>query len=110
MYALFNTDLKFIGYSPDMPSQPHILKKEIPTHQNNLNVWKWSGDFNSGKMVSIFEEGFPDEEIEAEKAEDIPLTMDDLEMEKIILDHESDLEIDKFIAEYDMTNIVMFDK
>ena len=50
------------------------------------------------------------EEIEAEKAEDIPLTIDDLEMEKIILDHESDLEIDKFIAEYDMTNIVMFDK
>jgi hypothetical protein len=67
MFALFNSDLKFIGYSPDMPAQPHILKKEIPSHQRDLNVWKWQGDFNSGKMVSLFEEDVQDEEVEAEK-------------------------------------------
>jgi len=67
MFALFNTNLNFIGYSPDIQDQPHILKKEIPEHQRDLNVWKWEGNYTDGKMVSIFEEGIPQEELEEQK-------------------------------------------
>jgi hypothetical protein len=67
MYVLFNKDNKFIGYSPDISPQANILKKEIPSSQQDLNVWKWVGDYHTGKMVSIFEENFNQEELEEEK-------------------------------------------
>ena len=67
MFVLFNKDKNFIGYSPDSPPQVDILKIEIPEDKKNLNEWKWSGNFDNGKMVSIFEEGFPEENINEEK-------------------------------------------
>lgn len=67
MYALFNSEKNFIGYSPDIPPDSNILKKEIPESRSNLNIWKWEGSYDEGKMVSILEEGFPKEQIEYEK-------------------------------------------
>ena len=63
-------------------------------------------DIDLDRMIEI------GEEIDAENVEDIPLLIEDsdLEMENIILDHEKDLEMDKFIAEYDMTDVVFFNK
>lgn len=67
MFVLFNKDKNFIGYSPDIPPQVDILKIEIPEDKKNLNKWKWVGNFDSGKMVSIFEEGYPEDIIAEEK-------------------------------------------
>lgn len=67
MYALFNKDKIFIGYSPDIPPQTDILKKEIPDLKKDLRTWKWVGDYDNGKMISIFEEGYSEEDLEKEK-------------------------------------------
>lgn len=67
MFALFNLDKKFIGYSPETIPGDHILTKQIPPDQQDLNLWKWSGDFSNGKMVSVFEQDYPEEEFEEEK-------------------------------------------
>lgn len=52
MFALFNQDKKFIGYSPNPPNVPglKILKKEIPAEYGNLKEWAWRGDYDTGGM------------------------------------------------------------
>lgn len=67
MFVLFNKEKKFIGYSPDIPSQVDILKKEIPSSKSDFSVWKWVGDFDNGSMISVFEEGYPKEDLDLEK-------------------------------------------
>jgi hypothetical protein len=67
MFVLFNKEKKFIGYSPDIPSQVDILKKEIPASKRDFSVWKWVGDYDNGSMISIFEEDYPKEELDLEK-------------------------------------------
>ncbi|NBO98598.1 MAG: hypothetical protein EBU90_00455 [Proteobacteria bacterium] len=66
MFALFNTDKTFIGYSPDIPENSNILKKEIPEEQSDVTLWRWDGDYDSGRMVPV-DIGYPIEEIELER-------------------------------------------
>jgi len=65
MFVLFNKNKEFVGYSPDIPDNPSLLKKEIPKDKSNINIWKWEGDYDTGKMIYI-ENGYPIEEIELE--------------------------------------------
>lgn len=51
MYALFNKEKKFIGFSPDQI--PNSLIKEIPKEQSDFTLWKWQGDYDTGKMILI---------------------------------------------------------
>lgn len=55
MYALFDKDKKFIGYSPDFPENPglNIFKFKLPEDKSDLTKWKWVGDMFTGKMVKI---------------------------------------------------------
>jgi hypothetical protein len=66
MFALFNKDKNFIGYSNDIPDNSCILKKEIPPETSDMLLWRWEGDYDNGKMISIGM-GYPIEEIELEK-------------------------------------------
>lgn len=65
MFALFNKDKIFIGFSPDIPHES-LLSKEIPPEQRDLREWRWEGDYDTGKMISL-NGGYPAEEIELEK-------------------------------------------
>lgn len=54
MYAIFNKNNKFVGYSDtDFPDYPNleILKLKIPEEQCDLSKWWWEGDMLTGKMV-----------------------------------------------------------
>lgn len=53
MYALFNSDKQFIGYSPDIPSDVDILKKEISVEHMDFTKWKWEGDYDTGQMIPL---------------------------------------------------------
>jgi hypothetical protein len=66
MFALFNTEKQFIGYSPDIPENSNILKKDIPEEQSDITLWRWEGDYDNGRMISI-NIGYPIEEIELER-------------------------------------------
>ena len=66
MFALFNKDKIFIGYSNDIPDTSTVLKKEIPKEQSDIMLWRWEGDYENGRMVSV-DIGYPIEEIELEK-------------------------------------------
>lgn len=65
MYALFNKDKIFIGFSPDESSHPNLLKKEIPKEQSDFRTWKWEGDYDTGRMVPLNTD-YSIEEIELE--------------------------------------------
>jgi hypothetical protein len=65
MYALFNKDKNFIGFSPEIPHQS-LLSKKISSEQSDLRSWRWEGDYDTGRMVSL-DSGYPIEEIELEK-------------------------------------------
>lgn len=54
MFALFNQNKEFIGYSPDLPEVPNLAinRKKIPDQFCNLAEWHWEGNFDTGKMVS----------------------------------------------------------
>ena len=56
MFALFNNQFEFCGYSPDLPNNIEILKREIPAEQSDLTIWGWSGDYHNGSMVCKSEE------------------------------------------------------
>lgn len=53
MFALFNKNKKFIGYSPDIPDNAPLLKRKINDEQSNTLKWKWVGDYDTGRMVSV---------------------------------------------------------
>lgn len=55
MFVLFNESKQFIGYTPDDIPSPTILKKQIPLEQRDLRLWKWMGDYDTGKMISIYD-------------------------------------------------------
>ena len=65
MYALFNKDKIFIGFSPEIPHKS-LLSKKLAPEQNNIKEWRWEGDYDSGGMVSL-NAGYPAEEIELER-------------------------------------------
>jgi hypothetical protein len=66
MFALFNKDKNFIGYSDDILENSLILKREIPLETSDISVWRWEGNYDDGKMVSNNIE-YPIEELELEK-------------------------------------------
>ena len=67
MYAIFK-DNKFVSYvkSKEGLEDTHQIK-EIPIHQQNLRLWKWEGDFENGRMIDRYEEGYSKEELQIEK-------------------------------------------
>ncbi len=65
MYALFNKDKNFIGFSPEIPHES-FLSKKIPPEQSDFKKWTWQGDYDTGRMVSL-DANYPMEEIEMEK-------------------------------------------
>jgi len=56
MFALFNLNKSFIGYSDNIPEHLNkgFLKKEISEDKRDLTKWRWEGDFD-GCMVDINE-------------------------------------------------------
>lgn len=66
MFALFNKNKEFIGYSPEIPEGSEILKIKIPEDKSDILIWKWEGDYDTGKMVPV-DIGYPIEEIELER-------------------------------------------
>jgi hypothetical protein len=69
MLVLFNKDKQFIGFSPDLPQEAleNFYTKEVPESQADFTKWRWDGDYESGRMVSIVEDGYPIEELELER-------------------------------------------
>jgi hypothetical protein len=59
MFALFNLQKSFIGFSDDIPEHLNksILKKEIPQDKSDLTKWRWEGDYD-GQMVSLNEKPY----------------------------------------------------
>jgi hypothetical protein len=59
MFALFNLNKSFIGYSDNIPEHLNkgFLKIEIPEDQRDLTKWRWDGDFD-GKMVDLTEKPY----------------------------------------------------
>lgn len=57
MFALFNSNKSFIGYSDQIPEhlEKTFLKKEIPKDKCDLTKWKWHGGFDNGRMISVEE-------------------------------------------------------
>ena len=66
MFVLFNSEKRFIGYSPDIPENSNILKIEIPEAQSDITLWRWEGSYDNGRMVPV-DIGYPIEEIELER-------------------------------------------
>jgi hypothetical protein len=69
MLVLFNKDKQFVGFSPDLPPEAleNLYTKNIPETQTDFTKWRWEGDYDSGRMVSIVEDGYPIEELDLEK-------------------------------------------
>jgi hypothetical protein len=63
MYALFNTDKQFVGYSQGIVESPSIHCVIIPSDKSDLTKWYWKGDMDTGRMVSFTLEGYPEEEL-----------------------------------------------
>jgi hypothetical protein len=59
MFALFNLNKSFIGYSDDIPEhlEQSFLKRELPEDKQDLTKWRWDGDFD-GCMVSVDEKPY----------------------------------------------------
>ena len=53
MFALFNKDKEFIGYSEDIPDLPtlNIFKLKLPEEVKDVSKWTWQGDMLRGKLV-----------------------------------------------------------
>jgi hypothetical protein len=64
MFALFNKQKKFIGYSADIPDIESILKVKISDEHTDFTKWKWHGEYDTGRMVSLSENPIVFEEID----------------------------------------------
>jgi len=55
MFALFNKEKQFIGYSEDIPNLPNlnIFKLKLPEDKSDITKWEWAGDMFTGKMIPI---------------------------------------------------------
>jgi len=60
MFALFNLNKSFIGYSDNIPEhlESGILKREIPEDKSDLMKWRWDGSYDDGQMVSLEEKPY----------------------------------------------------
>jgi len=64
MFALFNKNKEFVGYSADAPDSPNIYKKLVPEDKRDFTKWRWDGTYDEGEMVNINENPYPDSEYE----------------------------------------------
>lgn len=112
MFALFNVEKQFIGYSPDIPENTNILKKEIPEEQSDVILWRWEGDYDNGRMVHV-DIGYPIEEIELERqlleyiAKEYPINVQILNIMKQlrkIIQNNDELQDDEFM---DMSDCIV---
>ena len=107
MFAIFNENKKFVGFSPDIQENPKILSKPIPEEQSDIRFWTWEGDFDTGKMVRLGI-GYPIEEIELEEQlfkyiqEKYPLT---IQLINIIKQIRKLVEHDKNIQDYEFMDM-----
>jgi hypothetical protein len=55
MFALFDKNKKFIGYSDDFPDHPtlNVFKFKIPDDKTDIMKWHWVGDMFNGGMQKI---------------------------------------------------------
>jgi hypothetical protein len=60
MFALFNLNKSFIGYSDNIPEhlEKGILKIEIPDDRSDLTKWRWDGNYEDGQMVNLEEKPY----------------------------------------------------
>jgi hypothetical protein len=63
MYALFNIEKQFIGYSENIIESSSIHCVNLPSDKSDPSKWYWKGDMDNGRMVSYTLEGYPEEEI-----------------------------------------------
>jgi hypothetical protein len=113
MFALFNSNNKeFIGYSPNVPESADLLKIEISKDKSDITKWKWEGNYDNGKMVSL-DIGYPLEEIEIEKKifeyieKNFPLNIqliNIIKQLKKIVEMNDNLQEDSFM---DMANLII---
>jgi hypothetical protein len=107
MFALFDENKKFAGFSPDIPSDSKILKIKLPDEQSDIRFWHWEGDYDSGKMVSN-NTGYPVEELELEKElfkyieRKYPLT---IQLVNIIKQIRKIVQYDKNIQDYEFMDM-----
>jgi hypothetical protein len=61
MYVVFDENKNFISYSDSIfQTQVNLFFKEIPPDKSDLLKWRWDGDYDTGKMVLISENGYPE--------------------------------------------------
>jgi len=58
MYAVFDLNKTFISYSDNMFGG-NFLFKEIAEEESDILNWRWDGDYDTGKMVKLENEPYP---------------------------------------------------
>ena len=58
MYAIFDSDKKFISYADQKMETPFFCI-EIPLDKSDVLKWRWEGNFENGQMVKIDESPYP---------------------------------------------------
>jgi hypothetical protein len=58
MYVVFDLNKKFISYSDNMFGG-NFLFKEIAEEESDILNWRWEGDYDTGKMVKLENEPYP---------------------------------------------------
>jgi hypothetical protein len=61
MYAVFDENKNFISYSDTVfQTQGSLSFKEISLDKSDLLKWRWEGDCDTGQMVLISENAYPE--------------------------------------------------
>lgn len=61
MYVVFDENKNFISYSDSIfQTQVNLFFKEIPPDKSDLLKWRWEGDYDTGQMVLISDNGYPE--------------------------------------------------
>lgn len=61
MYVVFDENKNFISYSDSIfQTQVNLFFKEIPSDKSDLLKWRWDGDYDTGQMVLISDNGYPE--------------------------------------------------
>lgn len=69
MYAVFDKNKNFLSFSdkifPTNNNSLNFFFKKIPEDKSDLLKWRWDGDYETGNMVAIEKNPYPD--VHAEK-------------------------------------------
>ena len=63
MYVVFDQNKNFISYSDNIfetQKDLNLYFKEIPPDKSNLLEWRCEGDYHTGQMVLISDNGYPE--------------------------------------------------